>query len=318
MQDVSEARLRLKARTETDRTVEREEARQLLCMLAGAAELPAACLAATTYAIYKPRGVVSATSDPDPRMRTLTDVMLAAGVEPLPGHVGRLDLETGGLILVTADSLLLRAAIQWGPVVESHGAAELPKVYVLLLAGRHEADDERIASLREPLVHRFGGREWNSDGATVSHLRCFQDADLANEYGLLDRDDAESVAQERAALRAARQPSLSRATGELVPPFVPFDGWLTEVELSIHQGRHRQIRRLCKRAKLELRHLRRVSVGPVKLGQLGPGEVRPLGEAEKRGLYQALLPIGGRGWETSESVAESAGYECITPRVPNC
>ena len=72
--------------------------------------LPAECTA-VTYAIHKPRGVLSAARDANPRRRTLTDVMVAAGVKPLPGHVGRLDLETSGLILVTADGLLLEAAL---------------------------------------------------------------------------------------------------------------------------------------------------------------------------------------------------------------
>ena len=66
-----------------------------------AVPLPPEC-SAVTYAIHKPRGVLSAARDANPRRRTLIDVMIAAGVEPLPGHVGRLDLETSGLILVTA------------------------------------------------------------------------------------------------------------------------------------------------------------------------------------------------------------------------
>ena len=49
----------------------------------------------------------------------------AAGVEPLPGHVGRLDAETSGLLLVTADSLLLRAVLNW-PRVLPRPAAQRP------------------------------------------------------------------------------------------------------------------------------------------------------------------------------------------------
>ena len=70
-------------------------------------------LSATTLAIFKPRGVISATGPPSAEQRgrrTLTDVMIAAGVATLSGHIGRLDAETSGLILVTEDSLLLRAA----------------------------------------------------------------------------------------------------------------------------------------------------------------------------------------------------------------
>mmetsp|Transcript_73233 Transcript_73233/g.194619 ORF Transcript_73233/g.194619 Transcript_73233/m.194619 type:complete len:241 (+) Transcript_73233:28-750(+) len=64
-----------------------------------------------TYAMHKPRGVLSAASDADPWRRTLTDVMADAHVDPLTGHIGRLDLETSGLLLITADGLLLEAAL---------------------------------------------------------------------------------------------------------------------------------------------------------------------------------------------------------------
>ena len=63
----------------------------------------------TTYAVHKPRGVLSAAGATDDGQRTLTDVMRKAGVAPIPGHVGRLDAQTSGLILVTNDSSLYRA-----------------------------------------------------------------------------------------------------------------------------------------------------------------------------------------------------------------
>ena len=100
-----------------------------------AVPLPPEC-SAVTYAIFKPRGVLSAARDANPRRRTLTDVMIAAGVEPLPGHVGRLDLETSGLILVTADGLLLEAALGRRTGMKEAPDSTLTKTYELLLAGR--------------------------------------------------------------------------------------------------------------------------------------------------------------------------------------
>ena len=58
-----------------------------------------------TCAIFKPRGVLSAAGR-DGRHPTLTDLMLAAGVKPLRGHIGRLDIQTSGLILVSEDPLM--------------------------------------------------------------------------------------------------------------------------------------------------------------------------------------------------------------------
>ena len=139
--------------------------------------LPPEC-SAVTYAIHKPRGVLSAARDANPHRRTLTDVMVAAGVEPLPGHVGRLDLETSGLILVTADSLLLEAALgipRPGIAASEVASASLTKTYELLLAGRHAADSPALRDLGEPLTHQRGGREFHSDAAAgVRHLRSFQ------------------------------------------------------------------------------------------------------------------------------------------------
>ena len=104
--------------------------------------------------------------------------MLTAGVEPLPGHVGRLDLETSGLILVTADSLLLEAAlgIPRPGVTDSEAAsASLTKTYELLLAGLHDPDSPALRDLGEPLTHQRCGREFHSDAAAcVRHLRTFQ------------------------------------------------------------------------------------------------------------------------------------------------
>ena len=139
--------------------------------------LPPEC-SAITYAIHKPRGVLSAARDANPHRRTLTDVMVSAGVEPLPGHVGRLDLETSGLILVTADGLLLEAALNIprpGVTGSQATTVSLKKTYELLLAGRHAPDSLALRDLGEPLTHQRGGREYHSDAAaSVRHLRSFQ------------------------------------------------------------------------------------------------------------------------------------------------
>jgi len=58
-----------------------------------------------TYMINKPRFVLSATRDGTTRT-TLTELMRAAKKPVLSGHVGRLDYETGGLILATTDGRL--------------------------------------------------------------------------------------------------------------------------------------------------------------------------------------------------------------------
>lgn len=53
-----------------------------------------------------------------------------------------------------------------------------------------------------------------------------------------------------------------------------------ELELILHQGRKREIRRLCARCGLQVRRLRRIRFGPLTLEGLSPGQWRLLREHE--------------------------------------
>ena len=60
----------------------------------------------------------------------------------------------------------------------------------------------------------------------------------------------------------------------------------TVLEFVLHEGRNRQIRRMCAAAGLEVLRLRRIAEGPLQLGTLAPGAWRPLTEAELAALRQ--------------------------------
>jgi 23S rRNA pseudouridine2605 synthase len=62
----------------------------------------------------------------------------------------------------------------------------------------------------------------------------------------------------------------------------------TVMLVTIHEGRNREIRRLAESAGLEVARLRRVSIGPLKLGMLKPGEYRELKADELRSLRNAI------------------------------
>ena len=53
-----------------------------------------------------------------------------------------------------------------------------------------------------------------------------------------------------------------------------------EIELTIREGRNRQVRRMCAAVGHPVAELQRVAFGPVRLGELAPGEHRRLREAE--------------------------------------
>jgi 23S rRNA pseudouridine2605 synthase len=59
------------------------------------------------------------------------------------------------------------------------------------------------------------------------------------------------------------------------------------LEITIHEGRNRQVRRMCGAVGHKVLELERVAMGPMRLGKLGRGEWRELTEAEVRSLRQA-------------------------------
>lgn len=61
-----------------------------------------------------------------------------------------------------------------------------------------------------------------------------------------------------------------------------------ELELTIAEGRNREIRRLCDALGLDVERLVRTRFGPVKLGALGPGASRVLTPAERRMLLTVV------------------------------
>ena len=74
------------------------------------------------------------------------------------------------------------------------------------------------------------------------------------------------------------------------------DTRLSDIWLEIRQGRFRQVRRMASQVQLKLAHLHRVAIGPLALGDLGPGQWRPLRMDEVDALYAAA---GGRDAPTA-------------------
>ncbi len=55
---------------------------------------------------------------------------------------------------------------------------------------------------------------------------------------------------------------------------------LTQIAITIHEGRNRQIRKMAEISNLRLHKLRRISIGEIKLGDLALGKFRNLSENE--------------------------------------
>lgn len=167
------------------------------------------------YAVNKPAGVVSTASDPQRRPTVVSLIDSPQRLYP----VGRLDIDTTGLILLTNDGALAYRL--------THPSFEVPKTY--------------RAHVRPPV-----------------------------------RD---------AALRALRR-GVELEDGRTAPARVRRLA-ADAIELTIHEGRKRQVKRMCEAVGNPVRRLERVAFGPLALGDLAPGRYRRLTAAEVDELSRA-------------------------------
>ncbi len=70
------------------------------------------------------------------------------------------------------------------------------------------------------------------------------------------------------------------------------NSWLS---VTIHEGRYRQVRRMCEAVSLAVVRLKRIRYGFLELGELKPGEYRHLTQAEVERLLQPVRIRAGGG-----------------------
>jgi 23S rRNA pseudouridine2605 synthase len=165
------------------------------------------------YAVNKPPGVVSTARDPQGRP-TVTS-LVPGKVRLYP--VGRLDIDTTGLILLTNDGELAHRL--------THPRFEVPKTYRAVVAGA-PVHERALRALREGV----------------------------------ELDDGRSAPAK-----------VSRIAADTI-------------ELTIHEGRKRQIKRMCEQIGHPVKRLERIRFGPLELGGLKPGTCRRLTDAEVQRL----------------------------------
>lgn len=166
--------------------------------------------------LNKPRGYVTTLSDEKGRP-TAADLVRDCGARVYP--VGRLDLNSEGLLLMTNDGELAQRM--------THPSHEAGKTYHVSVSGALEGAAERLSALRD-----LEGETIRP--ARVSVLRC--------------------------------------------------DGKTAELSVTIHEGKNRQVRRMCAACGLTVRRLRRVREHTLTLGSLPSGSWRYLTEEEIRAL----------------------------------
>jgi pseudouridine synthase len=167
--------------------------------------------------LYKPTGYLTTYRDPQGRP-TVYDLIADVGTFVSP--VGRLDLDTSGLLLMTNDTRLAERVTN----PDSH----VPKTYLVKVSAM--LSDDQLQRLRD-------GVEL-SDGPTRP-------------------------------VRVRRMRDSAK---------------YTHVEMTLTEGRNRQVRRMIEALGARVLKLVRVKIGPVRIGTLLIGKWRPLTQAEVRAL----------------------------------
>ena len=162
--------------------------------------------------LNKPRGYVTTLSDEKGR-KNAAQLVTDCGKRVYP--VGRLDMDSEGLLLLTSDGEFANAMM--------HPKHEVNKTYEVWVTGYHEA---ATALLARPVT---------LDGYTI------------------------------------RKPEVKCLWA---------DGKKAKFLVTIHEGRNRQVRRMCELAGMTVTRLRRVAEGPLQLGDLPLGTWRYLTEEE--------------------------------------
>ena len=170
-----------------------------------------------TVMLNKPRGYLTTLSD-DKGRHTVAELVADAGVRLYP--VGRLDMDSDGLLILTNDGELANKL--------AHPSHNVAKVYLAYVEGHVTA--EQMNGMTRPI---------EIDGRMTSP----------------------------AEVRKAA-----------------YNQFETALEVTIHDGRNRQVRRLCEREGLTVRKLTRVAEGSLLLGDLDEGKWRRLTDKEIRKL----------------------------------
>jgi 23S rRNA pseudouridine2605 synthase len=139
----------------------------------------------------------------------------------------------------------------------------------------------------EPRVHPVGRLDADSEGL----LLLTNDGDLTQRlthpsFGV-EKEYLVAVegAVKPAALRRLRE-GVDLEDGRTGPARVALVG-SGGLRITIHEGRNRQVRRMCDAVGHPVRRLVRTRIGPIRIGTLAPGAWRELTDAEVRALERA-------------------------------
>jgi 16S rRNA pseudouridine516 synthase len=201
--------------------------------------------------LHKPAGVVSATEDN--RDRTVLDLLDPEVTVLSPFPVGRLDKDTEGLLLLTNDGKLAHELLS--------PRKHVPKTYRSLVAG--EVGQSDYEAFRQGVTL--------DDGyvTLAAELKV-----LAGSWADQPLEAADFAAEMAGAMELAGKSGTSSLSGPL--------SW---IELTIHEGKFHQVKRMFEAVGKKVLYLRRISMGALVLDpKLEPGQWRELTAEEVESL----------------------------------
>jgi 23S rRNA pseudouridine2605 synthase len=128
----------------------------------------------------------------------------------------------------------------------------------------------------------------------AAHKLTHPSSEIERTYLATVRGDGAEAA--RAAMRGVELEDGLVMPREFAPRHVGRGLW--EIEITIAEGRTREVRRLCEALNLQVQRLVRTKFGPVKLGTLASGKTRPL-TAREMEIITALSMSGGKKRNTT-------------------
>lgn len=197
-------------------------------------------------ALNKPKGYVSSRSDPENR-KTIYE-LLPAEIRKLVWSIGRLDFQTEGLILLTNDGELTQQL--------SHPSFEHEKEYEVVV---DKTPTQQQLELLSQGVKIDGKKTYPAEVkmATKSCHACHPD-------GGRDPDCEKNL--------ASRQNSKSTKIAKDLKTTHNSNIESTIINITIHEGRNRQVRKMIEAVGLKVKSLKRIRIGKLKLGRLPLGK----------------------------------------------
>lgn len=202
------------------------------------------------WLLYKPKGVMTTLSDPEGRP-TVSDLLPRTRARIFP--VGRLDMNTEGVLLLTNDGPLASALM--------HPRSVVKKTYEVKVRGRLQ--DFHLERLQKGLTIEV----------PVGNARPGRVAQILRDA---------PVAKTRRVKVAADHIDLLRSSE---------GGNNSWFQITLHEGRNRQIHRMMEVIGFQVAKIKRIRYAGLELGTLQPGQFRPLKPRELKQL-QALRPEG--------------------------